>query len=151
MGRRVRRNGCPQSPYGRADACPPGSRVVATSTLVRRSVLLVALRDDAAVSTAWRHDADAIALDLTAADRTQLPEAIATTRRGGAEVFVRVDKAVAYADIKAAAQPGLTGVILPNPESASDINQVSEILQAREHKAGIPSGKLEIFPLIGSA
>ena len=125
--------------------------MLATSTLVRRSVLLVPLRDDAAVSTAWRHDADAIALDLTAADRTQLPEAIATARRGGAEVFVRVDKAVAYADIKAAAQPGLTGVILPNPESASDINHVSEILQVREYKAGIPSGNLEIFPLIGSA
>src|SRR5438128_3165563 len=98
MGRSVRRNGCPQSAHGRADASPRGRRVLATSTLVRRSVLLVPLRDDAAVSTAWRHAADALALDLTDADRTQLPEAIATARRGGAEVFVRVDKAVAYAD-----------------------------------------------------
>jgi citrate lyase subunit beta / citryl-CoA lyase len=124
--------------------------VLATSTLVRRSVLLVPVRDRAAVSTAWRHSADAIALDLTGADRTQFPQAIGDARRGGAEVFVRIDKTVAYADIKASALPGLTGVMLPNPECASDINAVAEMLHKRERKAGIPTGSLEIFPLIGT-
>src|SRR5216684_6683950 len=85
------------------------------------------------------------------ADRTQWPDAIESARRGGAEVFVRIDKSVAYADIKAAAQPGLTGVILPNPESVTDINEVVQILQERERKAGIPPENLEIFPLIGTA
>jgi citrate lyase subunit beta/citryl-CoA lyase len=122
--------------------------VLATSTLVRRSVLLVPLRDS---STAWRHNADAIALDLDGASRTALPEAIRTARQGGAEIFVRIDKSVAYADIKASAIPELTGVILPNPESVADINEVADILQERERKVGIPSGKLEIFPLIGTA
>jgi citrate lyase subunit beta/citryl-CoA lyase len=122
--------------------------VLATSTLVRRSVLLVDLRDSA---VAWRHNADAIALDFSGADRTALPEAIRNARQGGAEVFVRINKSVAYADIKAAVQPGLTGVILPNPDGATDIIEVTEILQERERKAGIPSGSLEIFPLIGTA
>jgi len=116
--------------------------------LIRRSVLLVPLRDS---SAAWRHNADAIALDPSGADRTALPEAIRNARQGGAEVFVRINKLVAYADIKASAIPGLSGVNLPNPESATDINEVSKILQAREREAGIPSGTLEIFPLIGTA
>jgi citrate lyase subunit beta/citryl-CoA lyase len=114
-------------------------------------VLLVAVRDQHAAASAWRHDADAIALDLSGADRSQLPEAMGNARRGGAEVFVRIDKAVAYADIKAAARPGLTGVVLPNPESARDIEDVSTFLHERERKAGIPSGTLEIFPLLGTA
>ncbi len=122
--------------------------MLATSTLVRRSVLLVHLRDS---STAWRHNADAIALDLSGTDRTAAPEAIRNARQGGAEVFVRLNKSVAYADIKASAIPGLTGVILPNPESATDIHEVTEILHKRERKAGIPDESLEIFPLIGSA
>jgi len=111
-------------------------------------VLLVPLRESAA---AWRHNADAIALDSIGADRTALPEAIRNARQGGAEVFVRIHKSVAYADIKAAAQPGLTGVILPNPESVTDISEVVQILQERERKAGIPPENLEIFPLIGTA
>jgi citrate lyase subunit beta/citryl-CoA lyase len=116
--------------------------------LVRRSVLLVPLRDS---STAWRHNADAIALDLSGADPTQAPDAIESARRGGAEVFVRIDKSVAYADIKASAIPGLTGVILPNPESATDIDEVATILHERERKVGLPHENLEIFPLIGTA
>ena len=93
--------------------------MLATSTLVRRSVLIVPTEDQQAVGNSWRHNADAIALELGEqnrwAARAQLAEAIDAARSGGAEVFVCIDKTLAYADIKAAARPGLKGFILPNP------------------------------------
>jgi citrate lyase subunit beta / citryl-CoA lyase len=133
--------------------------VLATSTLIRRSVLLVRVLDQAAVGSSWRHDADAIALDLSdsirgpdrPAARALLPAAQALASQGGAEVFVRIDKGVAYADIKAAVRPGLSGVMLPNAESRGDVQEVDGMLQEREREEGIPSGELEIFLQVSSA
>jgi citrate lyase subunit beta / citryl-CoA lyase len=126
--------------------------VLATSTLVRRSVLMVPARDDQAVASSWRHNADAVALDLSEtpvlerpAARAALPDAVNSARRGGAEVFVRIDKDVAYADIRAVARPGLTGVMLPSAESARDVEEVAAMLGEREREEGIPNGQLEIL------
>ncbi|HEX6512301.1 MAG TPA: aldolase/citrate lyase family protein [Chloroflexota bacterium] len=127
--------------------------------LVRRSVLIVPVLDEQASGHSWRHNADAIALDLDVIvddsqkrqARSRLPEAIATARRGGAEVFARITRDVAYADIVAAAIPGLTGILLPGAETAADVAEVDEILQERERIEGIPGGKLEIFLLVSSA
>jgi citrate lyase subunit beta/citryl-CoA lyase len=133
--------------------------MLATSTLVRRSVLVVSVCNETAVADCWRHNADAITLNLPDADgasarpatRARLPEAIRTAARGGAEVFVGIDKKVAYADIKAAAIHGLTGVVLTDAESAADVNEVDDILAERERKQGIPRGELEILVLLGTA
>lgn len=133
--------------------------MLATSALVRRSVLFVAIRDSDAVAASWRHNADAIVLDGSSgipaverpAARALLPDAIGRARLGGAEVFVRIDRAVAYADIKAAARPGLSGVVLPNPESAREVEEVDGILREREREEGIPPGDLEILLLVGTA
>jgi citrate lyase subunit beta/citryl-CoA lyase len=128
--------------------------VLGTSTLVRRSVLSVALLDGGAVATAWRHNADAIVLGMSddlSAMHAVLPEATKDARRGGAEVFVQIDKARAYAHIKAALKPGLSGIVLPNPESAAEIEETDGFLADREREEGIPSGTAEIFLLLGSA
>jgi citrate lyase subunit beta/citryl-CoA lyase len=129
--------------------------MLATSTLVRRSVLTVPVLDASAVAACWRHNADAILLDLPETDRPSaraaLPMACKDASRGGAEVFVRIDQAVAYADLKAAVQPGLSGVVLPNAESARDVEAVAGMLSEREREAGIPHGALEILPLLGTA
>jgi citrate lyase subunit beta/citryl-CoA lyase len=134
--------------------------VLATSTLVRRSVLLVPIVDSDACASCWRHNSDAIALDLATTSRTPLdraaargllPEALQHARRGGAEVFVSIDRAVAYADVKAAAQPGLTGVMLTNAEVPRDVEEVDALLGDRERHAGIPHGSLEILLIAGTA
>jgi citrate lyase subunit beta/citryl-CoA lyase len=89
--------------------------------------------------------------DLAAA-RPLLPEAIATAGRGGAEVFVCVDKARAYAHVKAASVAGgLTGIVVADAENAQDIEALESVLAEREREEGIPPGTLEIFPLIGTA
>jgi len=128
------------------------------STLVRRSVLLVPVRNAALVADAWRHAADAIALDLSGvpelerpAARALLPDAETRARRGGAEVFVGIDNAVAYADVRAAVRPGLTGVVLAGAESADDVEAVEGMLAERERDVGIPHGQLEIVLQLGTA
>jgi citrate lyase subunit beta / citryl-CoA lyase len=128
--------------------------MLATSHLVRRSVLLVPLLDPDAVMACGRHNADAVALEPSedlSATREALPHAIETAQKGGAEVFVRVDKARAYAQIKAAVRPGLTGVVVSNAESAAEIAEVDDMLREREREEGVPPGTLEIFPLLGTA
>jgi citrate lyase subunit beta/citryl-CoA lyase len=132
--------------------------VLATSALVRRSVLMVPLLDDAAVASSWRHNADAVAMDLSAipvldrpAARASLPDAVMRARRGGAEVLVRIDREVAYADIKAVARPGLTGVMLSNAETARDVEEIDAMLAEREREEGIPPGQLEIMLLLDTA
>jgi citrate lyase subunit beta/citryl-CoA lyase len=133
--------------------------VLATSSLVRRSVLVVPVTDRAAVAESWRHNADAVSLELPdshalrdrAAARTLLAEATDCAGRGGAEVFVRIDRAVAYADIEAAVMPGVNGVVLPGAESAADVTQVGDILGERERAVGIPAGQLEIVLVLSTA
>jgi citrate lyase subunit beta/citryl-CoA lyase len=124
-----------------------------TSTLVRRSVLTVDLVDRAAVAGAWRYDPDAIVLS-PAEDRLLTRDAVleATThaRRGGAEVFVRIDQRRAYAQVKAAASQELRGVVLPDPESAAVVAELEAVLSERERAEGLLPGSLEIFPLLGT-
>ncbi len=75
--------------------------------LVRRSNLLVPVTDADRVSQAWRHNADAITLDLEdgviaarkAAARSLVKEAIVPTGQGAAEVFVRLNKSCLQADL----------------------------------------------------
>ena len=122
--------------------------MLATSTLVRRSVLVVPIVE---AETAWRHNADAIALDLGARVACS-HEAVHVAAGAGAEVFVCIDRLRAYAQIKAAVgAPGLTGVVVPNVESAEDIKQICDMLAQREREEGVPAGTLEVFPLIGTA
>ena len=125
--------------------------MLATSTLVRRSVLLIPLLDADAVQSCWRHEADAVAFDL-GGTLVSAHEAIAIASKGGAEVFVCLEGTRAYAQVKATAgAAGLTGVVLPNAESAADIDALDEILRERERDEGLPIGTLEIMPLLGTA
>ena len=111
------------------------------------------MADQAAVAGAWREDPDAIVLvpppDLSSM-RDGLPEAIPQVQRGGAEVFIRIDKRRAYAQLKVAVQPGLSGIVLPDPECAGDIAELDSILSERERDEGLLTGSVEILPLLGT-
>src|SRR3989304_8414680 len=106
--------------------------------LVRRSNLMVPVTDADMLSHAWRHNADAITLDLEsgvnaarkAEARGLVKEAIASTGQGAAEVFVRVNKSFLRADLEASVWPGLRGIMLPRVESAADVTQAAEIVGA---------------------
>ena len=126
--------------------------------IVRRSILLVSVLDREGVAGSWRHGADAITLDLAdgvpESEKEQARglarESIATARRGGAEVFVRINKELAYADIEASGWPGLTGIVLPSPEVAKDVQDVADLLEEMERRHGISAGSLQLFLLLGT-
>jgi citrate lyase subunit beta/citryl-CoA lyase len=125
---------------------------------VRRSHLLVSARDDAQVEMSWTHDADAVVLDLADsvpdADKPRVRDTIKTAlpvaSRGGAEVFVRINKALAYADIAASAWPGLKGIVLTGAEVAADVEAVAAMLAECEKVRGITDGALHIIVMLDS-
>ncbi|MCC7080844.1 MAG: hypothetical protein IT530_09255 [Burkholderiales bacterium] len=126
--------------------------------LVRRSNLLVSLDDGAAVKEAWRHDADAVTLDLEAVPaarkaeaRGAIAQAIAAAARGGAEVFVRIDRTFLHADLAAAVRPGLDGIVLSNIQCAGEVLEADTALLALERERGIAVGSLCIIVLLESA
>lgn len=121
--------------------------------LVRRSNLLVPMGDTGAVASAWKHNADAITLDLTgnASARDAVKAAIASASKGGAEVFVRVNKASLQTDFEASAWPGLCGIMLPCVESAAEVAQASEIVATLEQQRGIAAGSLQFILMLESA
>src|SRR5215831_5560872 len=125
---------------------------------VRRSHLLVSARDEAQVDRSWTHGADAVVLDFanTVPDiekpraRANVKAAIPVAARGGAEVFVRINKELAYADIMASAWPGLTGVVVTGAETAADVEEIATTLAVAEKEHGIANGSLSIIVMLDS-
>ena len=124
--------------------------------IVRRSILAVSMADRDGIAACGRHGADAVALDLAAVidpaardeARARMREAIIQARRGGAEVFVRIDSALAYVDVEAAAWPGLTGIMLPAARVAADVQEAAGVLAELERRHGVPVGALQLFLLL---
>ena len=116
--------------------------------VVRRSHLLVSARDEAQVDRSWTHAADAVVLDLADSvpdvekprARAHVKAAIPIAARGGAEVFVRLNTALAYADIMASAWPGLTGVVMTGAETAADVAEIATTLAAPAPRPAISHG-----------
>lgn len=126
---------------------------------VRRSNLMVPIAVQRFVENAWRSDADAITLDLEDGVpggrkdkvRAGVKEAIAFARRGGADIFVRINKPYLHADLSTAAWPGLTGIMLPKVESAADVVEAADVLTDCERQRGIEVGSLQLIILLESA
>ncbi len=113
---------------------------------VRRSWLIVPVLDDAAVKRAMTSGADVIVLDLEdsihdsrkplARERfRQVLEMVAQTE---AEVFVRPDIELVYADLNAAVWPGLVGVVLPKVSSPGQVREADAIIADLEQRRGLP-------------
>ncbi|MDP3064457.1 MAG: aldolase/citrate lyase family protein [Chloroflexota bacterium] len=121
-------------------------------SFARRSNLMVPVTDEAAVAKAWTWQPDAVTLDL---EELVLPElrgraqglvreAIPVVRKGGAEVFVRVNRDATYADLEASVWEGLTGVTLPGAEDADEVKALDTLLTEMERRRGVPQGTLQV-------
>ena len=122
--------------------------------LVRRSNLVVPVTDADDVNGSWRHNADAITLDLTGCDagaRGRLREAIVCAARGAAEVFVRANKDTLQADLESAVWPELRGVMLSRVESASEIKAAADMVTALERARKIAHGSVQFIVRLESA
>lgn len=126
---------------------------------VRRSNLMLPITVQRFVEKAWRWNADAITLDLEdgvpprhkVAARAAVQDAIPLVGRGGAEVFVRVNKPFLYADLDASVWPGLTGIMLPKVDTAAEVAEAAGYLEELERRRGLAVGSLQLIVLLESA
>ena len=125
--------------------------VQVTREPVRRSWLVVSSIDDGQVAQAWTSAADVIVLDLEDSihdskkplGRERIPEAVPTAAKGGAEVFIRPDIEMLYADLEASILPGVTGVVLPKVSSADQVREADQVIVEMEQRRGMP-GVIEL-------
>ncbi len=130
-----------------------------TKKNLRRSWLIVPA-DQAAVSTPVQSQgADVIVLDLEytvppknkESARAGLSGQIAQLAEASAQVFVRVDRATRWADVRAAVSRGLTGIVLPSPEEPADIVEIDALITELEKARGVEVGSIEIVLMLESA
>ena len=115
------------------------------NSAIRRSWLIVPARDQQRLDQAAKSGADVVVLDLedTVHDsrkhdaRDNIRDAIGIMRSSGAEVFVRCDPELLYADMAASVWRGLSGVILPGLASAERVREADEILSKFESERGV--------------
>src|SRR5260370_5704179 len=112
---------------------------------VRRSWLLIPGHRSELVAQAPTFDAYVIVFDLEdlvhdgrkPAARDNVRAGIDRARQGGAEVFVRCDLELLYADLQASVWRGLQGIILPKVTTVAQIREAEETLAHFESERGI--------------
>ena len=116
-----------------------------TGQRVRRSWLLVPAHRTDLLERADTFGADVVVLDLEDlvhdqrkyAARANIRDGIERARRGGAEVFVRCDLELLYADLEASVWRGLQGIVLPKVTSVTQIREADELLGQFEVERGV--------------
>ena len=112
---------------------------------VRRSWLIVPTHNAKALSEAAGSRADVVVLDLQDTvherrkheARANVRDVIGTMCDAGAEVFVRSDIELMYADLDASVWRGLSGVVLPGVTNVEQVREADEILSKFEAERGV--------------
>lgn len=112
---------------------------------IRRSWLIVPAHDEARLAEAAHAGADVIVLDLqdTVHDtkkheaRAHIRETIPRLCAQGAEVFVRADIELLYADLHASVWHGLSGVMLPGVTSVAQVQEADSLLGVLQAERGV--------------
>ena len=112
---------------------------------MRRSWLIVPADNDDKLAEAAESGADVVVLDLQDtvhetkkhAAREKVRDAISLMCAHGAEVFVRSDIELLYADLQASVWRGLNGVILPGVTSAEQVAEADDIISDLEAERGV--------------
>ncbi len=126
---------------------------------VARCVMFVTPTNPRFIDKAWTRGGDAYILDIEDSIapaekqrcRTLIRESIAKASKGGASIYVRINKPFVDADLPYAVWPGVDRIMLPKTESAAEYRRVHEIILKLEKERGIPPGTIELYPMIESA
>ena len=119
---------------------------------VRRSVLALSIDDAQLSEKAYASWADAIILDFVKQPdrdwqsdlKSRMPAAIHAAMKGGAEVFVRISRDHAAAELEATVFSGISGVVLKGVTGPADVAAAAKCLDALETSRGIEERALEI-------
>jgi len=93
---------------------------------------------------------DAVPLNEKESARTSVKDALLLAGRGGAEVFVRVNKdpSLLSEDLTASVYPGLDGITLPKAESSKEVRDLEAQVANLERERGFNPGQIELDLLI---
>lgn len=126
-----------------------------------RSLLYVPASAEKFVAKAHERGADAVILDLEdgvapdakPAARAGLPASVASVRRGGAEVLVRINRPLRMAvqDIAAAVASGADALVCTKMMGADHVRLLSELTAESEAEAGREVGAVRFVALIEDA
>lgn len=116
-----------------------------TGQLVRRSWLMIPGHRSDLIEQSPTFGADVVVFDLEDlvhdgrkhAARTGIRDGIERARQGGAEVFVRCDLELLYADLEASVWRGLQGIILPKVTTVEQIQEAADVLAHFEAERGV--------------
>lgn len=111
------------------------------------------------IDKAWTRGGDVYILDIEDSIapaekrrcRTLIRESIQKANKGGASIYVRVNKPFVDADLPYAVWPGVDRIMLPKAESPEEFKRVHEIILELEKERGIPPGSIELYPMMESA
>ena len=111
------------------------------------------------IDKAWTRGGDVYILDIEDSIapaekercRTLIRESIQKANKGGAGIYVRINKPFVDADLPYAVWPGVNRIMLPKTESAAEMQHAHEIISKLEKERGIPEGEVELSPMIESA
>lgn len=125
-----------------------------------RTMMFAPGSDHRKISKAIEGEADAVILDLEdavavsekARAREMIAEALRFPRKGSLYIRVNsVNTEFFYADMMSVMVRGLNGVVLPKCESAEEVRRVDWLMGLLEQERGLPSGSVELVPLVESA
>ena len=125
---------------------------------VARCVMFVTPTNPRFIDKAWTRGGDVYILDIEdsiapaekARCRTLIRESIQKANKGGASIYVRINKPFVDADLPYAVWPGVDRIMLPKTESADEVRHAHEIISRLEKERGIPPGSIELYPMIES-
>lgn len=112
---------------------------------IRRSWLIVPAHDDERRAEAAQSGADVIVLDLQDMvhetkqheARAKVRDAIPLLCEQGAEVFVRSDIELLYADLHASVWRGLSGIMLPGVTRVDEVKVADDLLERLQAERGV--------------
>ena len=126
---------------------------------VARCSMFVTPTNPRFIDKAWTRGGDVYILDIEdsiapaekARCRSLIRASIQKANKGGAAIYVRVNKPFVDADLPCSVWPGVDRIMLPKTESAAEMEYAHQIISRLEKERGIPAGSIELSPMIESA
>ena len=126
---------------------------------VSRCAMFVTPTNPRFIDKAWTRGGDVYILDIEDSIapaekercRTLIRESIQKANKGGASIYVRINKPFVDADLPYAVWPGVNRIMLPKTESAAEMQHAHEIISRLEKERGVSEGHIELSPMIESA
>ena len=108
------------------------------------------------IDKAWTRGGDVYILDIEDSIapaekqrcRTLIRESIDKASKGGASIYIRINKPFVDTDLPYAVWPGVDRIMLPKAETAEEMQHAHQIISALEKERGIPLGSIELYPMI---